>query len=386
MTFIDASTESAGGAPPSAPLPQIPARAILDSYPLLLTFRRHTGRTIRCHCHMTTMAQRRLATAGAGETSGFLLAASPHIADSQPSRTRIRRYANLLKNNIPQNKTATRMSQKRAEKFAPEGAELLDSSPGGASDGAVSHRPLSMERRKQRGHPREVTEQMQELELLAKNLLRSQAAEQQTISRELHDNIAQVLSAVTARISLAKDTAVPAWVRHELTDLREQLKSAIDDVRTLARELRPSILDHNGFAHALEKQVDTFRDRTRITLEMQVDPKAASILDSESLTHLFRLAQEALRNIEEHSEATRAWLRLAQRDGQMHLEIGDNGNGFTEQRVKDAQSEGHLGLLGMRERAELLGGSFLLEAAPSQGTSIRVTIPPPRKKSADDKS
>ena len=361
-------------------------REMLDFHPPLAKFRRHAGRTIRCDCHTTTMAQRRFATAGSGETGGFLLAAGPHIADSQPSRTRLRRHATLLNNNIPQNKAATRMSKKRAKKFAPERAELLDSSPGEASDGAVSHRPLSMERRKQRGHPREVTEQMQELELLAKNLLRSQAAEQQTISRELHDNIAQVLSAVTARISLAKDTAVPAWVRHELTDLREQLKSAIDDVRTLARDLRPSILDHNGFAHALEKQVDTFRDRTRITLEMQIDPKAASILDSESLTHLFRLAQEALRNIEEHSEATRAWLRLAQRNGHMHLEIGDNGSGFTEHRVKEAQSEGHLGLLGMRERAELLGGSFLLEAAPSQGTSIRVTIPPPRKKGADDKS
>jgi signal transduction histidine kinase len=63
----------------------------------------------------------------------------------------------------------------------------------------------------------------------------------------------------------------------------------------------------------------------------------------------------------------------------MHLEIGDNGNGFTEHRVKEAQRDGHLGLLGMRERAELLGGSFLLEAVPSQGTSIRVTIPPPAK-------
>jgi signal transduction histidine kinase len=383
MTFIDASTESAGGAPLPAYIPQIPARSILDSRPLLLTFPRHTGGTIRCHCHMTTMLQRRLATAGAGETSGFLLAASPHIADYQSSRTRIRRYANLLKNNIPQNKTATRMSKKRAGKCAPEEAELQDSSPDGPRDGAVSHRPLSMERRKNSERPREVTEQMQELELLAKNLLRSQAAEQQTISRELHDNIAQVLSAITARISLAKDTAVPAWVRHELTDLREQLKAAIDDVRTLARDLRPSILDHNGFAHALEKQVDTFRDRTRITLEMQIDPKAASILDSESLTHLFRLAQEALRNIEEHSEATRAWLRLAQRDGHMHLEIGDNGNGFTAQRVTQAQRDGHLGLLGMRERAELLGGRFLLEAVPGQGTVLRITIPPrqnPRRK------
>ena len=256
---------------------------------------------------------------------------------------------------------------------------MPDGSQDGEKDGAVSHRPLSMERRKPQALPREVTEQIKELELLAKNLLQSQEAQQQTISRELHDNIAQVLSAITARLSLAKDAAISAWVRHELTDLREQLKAAIDDVRTLARDLRPPILDHNGFAAALEKHVDAFRGRTRMTLDMQIDPKAASILDSESLTHLFRLSQEALQNIEEHSQATRAWLRIEQLDGHMHLEIGDNGNGCTEHRVKEAQRDGHLGLLGMRERAELLGGSFLLEAVPAQGTSIRVTIPPPAK-------
>ncbi len=360
-------------------------RESLDSHLLPGAFRRHTGKIIRCHCHITKMRMRGHTTASHGERIGFALDISPCIFSHHLRSHYLRQHTNRPRNNISKHKAATRMSQKRAEKFAPEEADLRESSPDGARDGAVSHRPLSMERRKQRGHPREVTEQMQELELLAKNLLRSQAEQQQTISRELHDNIAQVLSAITARISLAKDTAVPAWVRHELTDLREQLKSAIDDVRALARDLRPSILDHHGFADALEKHVDSFRDRTRITMEMQIDPKAASILDSESLTHLFRLAQEALQNIEEHSEATRAWLRLAQREGCMHLEIGDNGNGFTEHRVREAQSEGHLGLLGMRERAELLGGSFLLEAVPSRGTSIRVTIPPPRKSEADNK-
>ena len=335
---------------------------------------------------MRSIAQRRFATATYGQRSEFFVDISPFIPDPQTYKARLRPYTNLLKNIISKNKAATRMSKKRAGKVVLEESESRDNSPDGAREGAVSHRPLSMDRRKPSERPREVTEQMQELELLAKSLLRSQAAQQQTISRELHDNIAQVLSAITARISLAKDTAVPAWVRHELTELREQLKAAIDDVRTLARDLRPAILDHNGFANALEKHVNGFRDRTRMTLEMQIDPKAASILDSESLAHLFRLSQEALQNIEEHSEATRAWLRLAQRDGHMHLEIGDNGNGFTEHRVKEAQRDGHLGLLGMRERAELLGGSFLLEAVPSQGTSIRVTIPPPRKKGADDKS
>ena len=240
-------------------------------------------------------------------------------------------------------------------------------------------RPSVFERRKQPAMDGRTNAEIRELQALARELLEKGEHQQQAISRELHDNIAQVLSAITARISLAKDAAMSAWVRQELTDLRDQLKAAIDDVRTLARDLRPPILDHDGFASALEKHADGFRDRTRMTLDLQIDPKAPRILDCDSLTHLFRLAQEAMQNIEEHSQATHAWIRLAQRDGHMHLEIGDNGNGFTEHRVREAQRDGHLGLLGMRERAELLGGHFLLEASPDRGTTICVTIPPPAK-------
>ena len=326
-----------------------------------------------------TIAEQKSTGAHSSASGGFVLDINSCITESLLHISHLRWYDTRLKARTSKIKVATRMGKKRAVKSVLGGEAVPNGSQDGTKDGAASHRPLSMERRKPQGLPREVTEQIQELELLAKNLLQSHEAQQQTISRELHDNIAQVLSAITARISLAKDAAVSAWVRHELTDLREQLKAAIDDVRTLARDLRPPILDHNGFAAALEKHVDAFRGRTRMTLDMQVDTEAASILDSESLTHLFRLSQEALQNIEEHSQATRAWLRIGQLDGHMQLEIGDNGNGFTEHRVKEAQRDGHLGLLGMRERAELLGGSFLLETSPSQGTFVRVTIPPPAK-------
>ena len=245
----------------------------------------------------------------------------------------------------------------------------------GKKTGNGEERPTVLERRKQPQPSGQAAVEIRELHALARELLEKGEHQQKAISRELHDNIAQALSAITVRISLAKDAAVSAWVRQELNDLREQLKGAIDDVRTLASALRPPILDHDGFADALKKQADALRDRARITLDIQVDPKAASILDSESLTHLFRLAQEAMQNIEKHSEATRAWMRLEQRDGHMQLEIGDNGNGFSEHRIKEAQRDGHLGLLGMRERAQLLGGRFLVEAAPNRGTTISVTVP-----------
>ena len=246
-----------------------------------------------------------------------------------------------------------------------------------------SPRPVVLERRKNRDLPDGADGQIREFQALAQRLLELREQEHQDISRELHDNIAQVLSAAAARIGLAREDRMPAWLRQELLDLRAHLQSALADVRTLARDLRPSLLDHFGFAAALKKHADGFRERTCMTLEVCVDPEALNFLNDGDITHLFRLTQEALRNIEEHSGASRAWIGLSQRDGAMHLEIGDDGCSFTPERVTEAQRDGHLGLLGMRERVELLGGKFLLDAAPSSGTTIRVTVPV-RKNSDED--
>lgn len=248
-----------------------------------------------------------------------------------------------------------------------------------------AHRPLILERRKKRDLPRDAKAQMQELELLTRRLIQIQEQQQQTVSRELHDNIAQVLTAVTNRLALARTTSarIPAWLQHELFDLQEHIGNALDDIRTLARDMRPALLDHCGFAAALEKQTQGVRTRTGMDFRLEIDAGAVVPFDSENLTHLFRLAQEALQNIEEHSRASQAWLQLGRKNGELHLEIGDNGSAFSAARVTEAQADGHLGLLGMRERAELLGGSFLLESEPGTGTVIRVAVPvPPPAKTA----
>ena len=238
-------------------------------------------------------------------------------------------------------------------------------------------RPLVLERRQRKDSSADASSHVRELEILTQNLIQTSEQQQQGISRELHDNIAQVLAATTNRLTLARNEKMPAWLRQELLDLRALLEGALHDVRTLARDLRPALLDHFGFAAALERHADAFRQRSRITLEIRVETDAVNFLDCEDLTHLFRLAQVALQNIEDHSAATQAWFTLVQNDGTMHLEIGDNGRAFTPERVAEAQGDGHLGLLGIRERAELLGGSLLLEAVPGQGTTIRVQIPIP---------
>lgn len=237
--------------------------------------------------------------------------------------------------------------------------------------------PLVLDRRQAHSPTKETETQIRNLEQLAQNLLKSREQSQQEISRELHDNIAQVLAAATARVSLAKDEKIPAWLRQELLDLRDQLKHALEDVRHLARDLRPAILDHLGFQATLEKHAEAFRRRTSIQLAVQVDTSAVGIFDKHHLTHLFRLTQEALQNIEDHSCADQAWVALAPHKDGILLEIKDNGRGFSPERVIEAQGDGHLGLLGMRERAELLNGNFHLQSEPKNGTTIRVSVPPP---------
>jgi len=248
--------------------------------------------------------------------------------------------------------------------------------PGKTAKEGAEARPLALERRAPSASNASRTH-VRELEALTQSLLHAREQQRQDISRELHDNIAQILSAANARISLARQETIPAWLRQELLDLSEQLRAALADVRTLARDLRPSVLGHLGFAAALEKHADAFRERNRMTLEVTVVPEALGFLGNGDLTHLFRLAQEALQNIEDHSGATNAWINLWECDGAMQLEIGDDGCAFSPERVVEAQKDGHLGLLGMRERTELLGGHFVLEAVPGQGTVIRITIPPP---------
>jgi signal transduction histidine kinase len=244
-------------------------------------------------------------------------------------------------------------------------------------------RPLAMERRKNRNSSNDAQTQVSELETLVKQLLRSKEEQDQVLSRELHDNIAQVLNAATNRIALARDEKMPAWLRQELKELREHLQVALSDIRTLARDLRPALLDHFGFAAALKKHADDFRQRTRLTLDLDLQPEIVSFLDTNDLTHLFRLTQEALQNIEEHSRANRAWIRLQRNNGSIHLEIGDDGCSFTPERVTEAQGDGHLGLLSMRERAELLGGTFQLDGKPQRGTVIRVAIPSPESRTSE---
>ena len=213
------------------------------------------------------------------------------------------------------------------------------------------------------------------LRLLARELLRVQEEQRHALSRELHDNIAQLLSATTTRIALARRNVRSNALRKELAEVRKALETVLQEVGDLSRSLRPSLLDQVGLPAAIEKHAAAFRERVKLDLTVECDVPSADELDGDRATNLFRIVQEALHNIEKHARATAARIHLLEDDKLLRLEIADNGCSFHPDRANEAQKNGHLGLVSMRERAEMLGGTLEIHAEPGNGTTVRAAVP-----------
>ena len=157
--------------------------------------------------------------------------------------------------------------------------------------------------------------------------------------------------------------------------MRGELEQTLDAVGALSRSLRPVLLDRENLAEALERHAVAFRERVRVTLHVDCHAPAADHLDGERATNLFRIAQEALHNIEKHAQATEAQLKLLEHDGNICLEIADNGRSFHPDHAHEARKNGRLGLVSMRERAEMLGGTLEIKADPGNGTIVKAAVP-----------
>lgn len=197
------------------------------------------------------------------------------------------------------------------------------------------------------------------LRLLSRRLLSIQEEERVRIAREVHDELGQAL------------TAIKIDLQHEpLTSIARTIDQVVDLVRRIATDLRPAILDDLGVTAALEQQLRRLRETTGIktTLTVTEEPQ----LDMLTGATLYRIAQEGLANVVRHAEATDVEVSLAVTDGAAILEIADNGRGMSQDQMSAPQS---LGLIGMRERAELLGGTVKIESVPGEGTTLRATLP-----------
>jgi len=234
--------------------------------------------------------------------------------------------------------------------------------------------------RKSEQHYSQLLEQsrhMQEqLRLLSRQLLSAQEEERKMISRELHDQIAQTLTGINVRLASLKteDTLNNKGLQKKISSTQRLVEKSVDIVHRFARELRPAVLDDLGLVPALHSFMKSFATRTGVRPSLTAFA-AVEQLDTAKRTVLYRVAQEALTNVGRHAQASRVDVSIQKLRGDVRMEIKDNGKSFNVERTLHANGGKRLGLLGMRERLEMVGGSFSVESAPGNGTTIQAQIP-----------
>ena len=211
----------------------------------------------------------------------------------------------------------------------------------------------------------------------AASVIKAQEEERKRIARELHDETSQSLTGLVIGIRMVQEI-VPASmpeVIERLEGINDLAHATLNEVHTMAVRLRPSVLDDLGLAAALRSYAKEFSENTGIPVDMQMLAMSQR-LTPELETVLYRVVQEALTNVARHSGAGYCRVTLKRKDGFIQGIIEDNGKGFDSRTVMMSDEKGHgLGLHGMKERIELVGGSLEFDAKPREGTTIFIGVP-----------
>jgi two-component system sensor histidine kinase UhpB len=227
-----------------------------------------------------------------------------------------------------------------------------------------------------------IQEKTEQAERLAAQVIMAQEEERRRVARELHDEAGQALTAVI--IGLERGLAsmpetyasdLPVQPRQLISNLRDLAAQTLDEVRKLALELRPSVLDDLGLVAALRQYVRSTEERSGLAAQLTVvgfDEASDERLPPQVETALFRIAQEALTNAIRHARATTVQVRLRRTDASAALEVRDDGVGLGATPTPAGE---HLGKFGMRERARLLGGTFVATPVSPRGTLVQVNVP-----------
>ncbi len=227
----------------------------------------------------------------------------------------------------------------------------------------------------------ELREALEELQRKEQNLrglsgraIRMQEAERRGIARELHDSAGQALTAIRIHLQLIGDLlAGRDGVEAKTTTMARRTLAMVDDtveeIRRAVNQLGPAVLDDVGLQAAIQRAADDLTEATSVPVEF--DYAVDSALDASVEMTIYRLVQEALTNVARHAEASEVAIEVEQTDETLRLVLTDDGKGFDLEAVGPRRR----GLVGMRERVELLGGTLRLQAAPGQGTRIEVGLP-----------
>ncbi len=224
---------------------------------------------------------------------------------------------------------------------------------------------------------RDVTDRVKARQDLARFATEASAIREQEksrVARELHDELAQSLTALKMdatwlRGHLVKD---PEAAAKKVAGMLAMLDDCVASTRRIAADLRPLVLDDLGLVPAIEWLAQSFTQRHGVPCTLDLDESLG--LREPHATAAFRIVQESLANVAKHAHARQAWVRVSREGGQVVLEVKDDGAGFDPQAARKPES---LGLMGLRERAQLLEGTVRIESQPGQGTRVQARIPVP---------
>jgi PAS domain S-box-containing protein len=215
----------------------------------------------------------------------------------------------------------------------------------------------------------------EQLRHLSHGILHANEQERKRISRELHDYIAQAAVGINLHLQLLtrEATGDTAAGRKRIATMKRSFTDFVDVVHRFSKDLRPTLLDDLGLIPALESFTREFGQRTGLHVRL-TSAATAERLDADRKIVLFRVVQEALSNVARHAHARRVDVRIDEQQGLVRLEVADDGKGFDVERALYAKRNRRLGLLGMRERVEMVGGSFSIDSAPRKGTCVRAQL------------
>jgi len=215
-------------------------------------------------------------------------------------------------------------------------------------------------------------ERLRQMQVFSEKLQSAREEEQKQIARELHDELGGALTGIKYDLLwLGKHTAMKHVVKERYQAIRAMVDTTTKTVQRISSGLRPKILDTVGLAAAVEWHTREFTKRTSIEVKLQQTADFPSMNDAMT-TGVYRIIQEALTNVARHSEATRAEVTMRLNNGDLQVEIADNGKGLDQAMIVHPES---LGILSMQERARMLGGKLVITSERGKGTNIVLSAP-----------
>ncbi|MCM8900759.1 sensor histidine kinase [Caldicoprobacter algeriensis] len=223
--------------------------------------------------------------------------------------------------------------------------------------------------------------ELQKKEMMGIRIITAQEQERQRLARDIHDGPAQSLSNIVLKCELCEkllDRDIEK-ARKQIGELKQLVKSSLQEIRRIIFDLRPMSLDDLGLVPTLQRYVSTFIEDTGIDVALEVYDLDENAVDKVVEVAVFRIVQEALSNIKKHSKATKVHIKMYVKDGFLIARIADNGIGFDKEKVEGQKRadihEGGFGIYGMKQRAELLKGKLTVQSQEGKGTTVSLQIP-----------